>query len=84
MKLFVPFHATGLFLHPLKTSENRKFKDTSRMKCVKVNVECDFINCLVTQKTFVLENFESKPSFELVISIFDVILYNLTYACTSV
>ena len=54
------------------------------MKCVKVNVECDCINCLVTQKTFVLENFESKPSFELVISIFDVILYNLMYACTSV
>ena len=28
--LISPFHATGLFLYPLKTSENQKFSDVSR------------------------------------------------------
>ena len=28
--LFNPFHATGLFLYPLKTSENQRFSDVFR------------------------------------------------------
>ena len=28
-KIFNPFHATGVFLYPLKTSENQRFSDVS-------------------------------------------------------
>ena len=32
---FNPFHATGLFLYPLKTSENQMYRNTSGMKWVE-------------------------------------------------
>ena len=35
---FNPFHATDLFLHPLKTSENLWFDETNGMRRVKLKM----------------------------------------------
>ena len=55
----IPFHATGLFLYPLKTSQNQRFSDVFmgyRKRIVARNV-------LALTRFLKMFNFASKPGF---------------------